>query len=353
MYTSCAIERDNDENSFDSTLEPYSPVQLTNFSPIAAPSPNVRGAINTYLDSAEEDEKVELLMSLTQGLGVFLFSELEAEETTPYSRGLEAVFYARLQNEGIKSTTPDTADPNDEDVVLNDVYVHNLEILLQGQTQSLGNLLESITSLFIFGNAPSEIEGDGHLGLSADIEARCDAWVLEALTENLDTNDAINSEDPQAEAFLRLFADFTLDYEGGGPREPRIVDTEEVIGTLSGVVNLSVGLNFFHFNFGSGREVYRIPFILSLQIPEFTDVDVEELIEKIQDYVDVVQDDSSEQEDVDDAYKEIQEVLWGSTSVDFAMNLLLGDGNPDPIKIYSGQGAMNLLLQVVASFTED
>lgn len=338
MYVSCEVESENENSNLDVRLTPYSPVLLSDFAP-SEEYDDVREAIEEYLDDSDEEDKIDLIFSIAEGLGIFGPLEVEPEETTIYSREFEAIMYAHLHNEGMRFTAPDAGTPpSGEDVVLKDLYVNNLQIILSGQTESFTALVGPLCPYLDLDWEDYPIDGRAHIGIAADVEASCDAYMLDP------EGPIIASEDPMIQGFISLLADFTIDYEGGGV--PRPLETEPLVGSISGGAEMSLGINYLHFNLGLPDDLMRVPMILELKIPEFSNVDLEDFISAMGNYVEAIFDGTPVE--IVNTYFHLKELVWGSGTQEITLNIYLGDGDSTPINVESGIAAANLLVWMMS-----
>ncbi|MDD4219958.1 MAG: hypothetical protein PHR10_07245 [Sphaerochaetaceae bacterium] len=348
LYISCPSELGVDDtyedNLLTSTLTPYDPVQLSDFTSFVGDE-GVRTALTTYLEDHPDQEEnligvvVEAFLGLMElnGEGIS-----EADSITPYSRTLEALLYLRLYNEGITSTITDVDDPENE-VVLSDVYVDNLEILLAGKLNSLSKLMLSLESLSD-GVVPFDLEADDRVGISIDLESSADAWMIEyMMDETLSVEDATESEKPKIEGFASLFADFSVEMD-----LPATESEPTYSGKISGDANISIGTNFFFFDIDgdTNDELIRLPIIIEAKMPQFFDVDLNNFMVAFEDFLD------SEEGEEEINYTTLSNLLWGAGSEGLSLKLYLGDGDSTPIVLYSGKAAMNLFIESLLGIIE-
>lgn len=352
----------SDDDSSDTTsgitLTAYNPVSISDFASLGDDvTPGVRAALNTYL----EDESVTDAESFVMGVVADAFGAMietnvagamVASDINLYSkaRTLEALLHVRLYDEGIKFIydDPDTTDVVEE-IVLSDIYIENLELLLEGKIDSLTALLLSLEPMES-GVVPFDLGAEGSAGISIALESKADPRMLDETPDF--TTDA---ESPQLEGFASLFADFAIDMaidenvsDFAEESTPEIVPS----GTISGEAAISIGTNFAFINLETGATdaIVRIPMVLEIELPEFTEVSLVAFSTAFQAYIDAISADVPDETTIGTAYAALETLLWGADSDGLEINLYFGDESAStPIELYSGLEAMNVFMKTLSA----
>ncbi|NCB02623.1 MAG: hypothetical protein EOM67_10710 [Spirochaetia bacterium] len=349
MYISCEVDNEGNQSN-KITIQPYDRVVLSDFTSFVVDE-GVRDEMTLFLGVADEEDKAELVGSIFQSFA-YAFDGMDLEGAEPYeNRSLDALLHLQFQDEGLRYVVDDTDSEDEEDeVVISDIYVDNLEVLLEGGLSSLTKLLYSLQSIGE-GIFPYELGANAHFGISARMETKADAWMLELLADDeLDIDDdATASEDQGLEGFLSLFGEFTIEVEAEESDVPKFLSPRDEVApdftaTISGKGNLSLGLNYMIQYYDDEFHFHRIPGIVEVIIPEFKDVDVNDFQEALEAYWDAVGED-----DIDGAYVALKALLWGaSSSKEISLKMYLGDATPTvPISVFSGKAAMDFFIDVI------
>jgi hypothetical protein len=362
VFTGCPmnLEPDSDDDPSGSTggitLTAYNPVTISDLTPLGDDvTPGVRAALTAYLEDETIADPGALVMGVVaDAFGAMIETNVAgamvASDIDLYSkaRTLEALLHVRLYDEGIKFIYDDPETDIDEEIVLSDIYIENLELLLQGKIDSLSALLVSLEPMDS-GVVPFDLGAEGSAGISIALESKADPRMFDDSPDF--TTDA---ESPQLEGFASLFADFAIDM--AVEADARVVEDPEPeiapIGTISGEAAISIGTNFAFINLETGATdtIVRIPMVLEIELPEFTEVSLVAFSTAFQAYVDAISADVPDETTIGTAYAALETLLWGAGSDGMEINLYFGDESASiPIELYSGLEAMNVFMKTLSA----
>jgi hypothetical protein len=138
--------------------------------------------------------------------------------------------------------------------------------------------------------------------------------------------------------------------------DARVVEDPEPeiapIGTISGEAAISIGTNFAFINLETGATdtIVRIPMVLEIELPEFTEVSLVAFSTAFQAYVDAISADVPDETTIGTAYAALETLLWGAGSDGMEINLYFGDESASiPIELYSGLEAMNVFMKTLSA----